>query len=208
MRTFFEVYANCLSRTCLRGIAYGAILATAGVASTSSRVMAAEPAPTQPPALLVETVPMQSPVPATIRTLDDLAGLTAGQLEALYRQSGPGPVPTGKVRGLALYPDARYPRAKSRAARVAWQGKVFDPSTGTATNRFFGVRMIQGTVYSGQSWLDGGAAMILDYQNTSKIYGNYRDEIRQVAPGLYLGLMYDRTINPPGFKMYFAFADQ
>ena len=150
---------------------------------------------------------MQSPSPAQIRNLDDLAGLSGSQLEALYRRSGPGPVPSGKVRGLALYPDSRFPKAKAKAARVAWQGKVFDPQTGTATNRFFGVRAIKGNVYSGQSWLDGGASMILDYQNTSKIYGNYRDEIRLVAPGLYLGLMYDRTTNPPAFKMYFAFSD-
>jgi len=134
--------------------------------------------------------------------------LSTPQLEALYRQSGPGPVPAGKVRGLALYPESRYPRAKSKAARVAWQGKVFDPASGTATNRFFGVRAIKGAVYSGQSWLDGGPSMILDYRNMSKVYSNYRDEIRQVAPGLYLGLMYDRTTNPPKFKMYFAFTDQ
>ncbi len=47
--------------------------------------------------------------------------------------------------------------------------------------------------------------MILDYEGTSRIYGNYRDEIRQVAPGLYLGLMYDRTTAPVTLKMYFAF---
>ena len=146
---------------------------------------------------------MQSPAP--VATLEDLARLSAPQLEALYRQSPPGPVPPGKVRGLALYPDARFPLAKSKAARVAWQGKVFSPETGTAVNRFFGLRAIKGKVYAGSSWLDGAPAMILDYEGTSRIYGNYRDEIRQVAPGLYLGLMYDRTTSPPGFKMYFAF---
>ena len=159
------------------------------------------------PVAMVETMPMQAPGVTVVRTLDDLADLSAMQLESLYRQSGPGSVPTGKVRGLALYPDARFPRAKSKAARVAWQGKVFNPETGTATNRFFGLRVIKGQVYSGQSWLDGGSSLILDYQNTSKIYGDYRDEIREVAPGVYLGLMYDRTTNPPGFKMYFAFSD-
>ncbi len=143
--------------------------------------------------------------PTTIRTLDDLSGLTAPQLDLLYRQSGPGPVPAGKVRGLALYPDSRFPRARSRAARVAWQGKVFQPETGTAVNRFFGLRAIKGNVYAGSSWLDGAPSMILDYEGTSRLYGNYRDEIRQVAPGLYLGLMYDRTMSPPGFKMYFSF---
>jgi hypothetical protein len=143
--------------------------------------------------------------PATIQTLDDLVSLSAPQLDQLYRQSGPGPMPPGKVVGRALYPDARHPRARSNAARIAWQGKVFDPETSTAVNRFFGVKAIQGKVYVGPSWLDGQPSIILDYEGTSKIYGNYRDEIRQFAPGLYLGLMYDRTKAPPTLKMYFAF---
>ena len=156
-----------------------------------------------PPLATFPLTPMQAP-PA-IRTLDDLASLSAPQLEALYHQSAPGPVPAGKVRGLALYPDSRIPRAKARAARVAWQGKVFSPESGTAVNRFFGVRAIKGNVYAGPSWLDGAPSMILDYEGTSRLYGNYRDEIRQIAPGIYLGLMYDRTMSPAGFKMYFAF---
>lgn len=151
----------------------------------------------------LEATPMQ--VPATIRTLDDLVTLSSPQLDQLYRQSGPGAVPAGKVVGRALYPDARFPRARSNAARIAWQGKVFDPETSTATNRFFGVKVIKGNVYSAPSWLDGNFSLILDYEGTSRIYGNYRDEIRQVAPGLYLGLMYDRTTSPPTLKMYFAF---
>ena len=182
------------------------VLTTSGSAARPEDILTGS-APSQSPNL-VEVRPQQAPTPPPVRTLDDLASLSSAQLEGLYRQSGPGPVPIGKVRGLALYPDSRYPRAKARAARVAWQGKVFDPATGTATNRFFGVRMIKGAVYSGPSWLDGGAALILDYQATSKVYGNYRDEIRQIAPGLYLGLMYDRSVNPPAFKMYFAFADR
>lgn len=153
--------------------------------------------------LTAEASSMQEP--ATIRTLDDLVTLSASQLDQLYRQSQPGPVPTGKVRGRALYPDARFPKARSSAARIAWQGKVFDPETSTAINRFFGVRMIRGNVYIAPSWLDGAPSMILDYDGTSKIYGSYRDEIRQVAPGLYLGLMYDRTKSPVDLKMYFAF---
>ena len=151
----------------------------------------------------LETTPMQAP--AAIRNLDDLVPLSAPQLEQLYRQSGPGPVPTGKVRGRALYPDSRFPRARSNAARFAWQGKVFDPESSSAINRFFGIRAIKGNVYAGPSWLDGNPSIILDYEGTSKIYGDYRDEIRQVAPGLYLGLMYDRTTAPPVLKMYFAF---
>ena len=190
-----------------RGLApLGAILALSAALGTAD--LAASAADPAPATTTREMIPMQDQGPAPIRTVDDLAGLSAPQLEGLYRQGTAGGMPTGKVRGLALYPDSRFPRAKSNAAKLAWQGKVFDPESGTAVNRFFGVRAIRGTVYSGQSWLDGGNSLILDYQNTSKVYGNYRDEIREVAPGVYLGLMYDRTTNPPTFKMYFAFTDR
>jgi hypothetical protein len=154
----------------------------------------------------LETTPMQGGI--AIRTLDDLVTLSAVQLDQLYRQSGPGQVPCGKVVGRALYPDSRFPKARSNAARIAWQGKVFDPESSTATNRFFGVKAIKGNLYVAPSWLDGCPSLILDYEHTSRIYGDYRDEIRQVAPSLYLGLMYDRTTAPPHLKMYFAFERQ
>jgi hypothetical protein len=176
-----------------RNVGILGLIATTLLTAGLARAQAGEP----------EATPMQAPAP--IRTLDDLVRLSAPQLDQLYAQAEPGPVPTGKVVGRALYPDARFPRARSNAARFAWQGKVFDPSTSTATNRFFGVKAIKGNVYIGPSWSDGQPSMILDYEDTSRIYGNYRDEIRQVAPGLYLGLMYDRTTSPPTLKMYFAF---
>ncbi len=149
--------------------------------------------------------PMQAPAP--IRTLDDLVPLTGPQLEALYRQGQAGAIPTGKVRGRALYPDARFPKLRSDAARLAWQGKVFRPESSTAVNRFFGLRVIEGNVAHGPSWLDGQPSIILDYEGTSRLYGPYRDEIRQVAPGLYLGLMYDRRTAPPDMKMFFCFQE-
>ena len=46
--------------------------------------------------------------------------------------------------------------------------------------------------------------MVLDYSQTSLVYANNRDEIRQVAPGLFLGLMYDRSTAPPRLAMYFS----
>jgi len=81
---------------------------------------------------------------------------------------------------------------------------VFEPCQNTAVNRFFCVRIIRGQVYEGCSWHDGAPALILDYGQTSFVYQHYRDEIRQVAPGLYLGIMYDRTKAPPKVVMYFA----
>ncbi|MDB5352280.1 MAG: hypothetical protein JWN86_3527 [Planctomycetota bacterium] len=141
----------------------------------------------------------------TVSTLNDLAGLSPAQLEGLYARSGPGAIPRGKVRGLALLRSGtRLGPAISRGARVAWQGKVFDADGMSSVNRFFGVKAVRANVSYGPSWRDGNPAIILDYSQTSKLYEPYRDELREVAPGLYLGLMFDRRTTPPGLKMYFA----
>ena len=144
--------------------------------------------------------------PGPITSMGDLARLTPGQLDALYLRSAPAAPPAGRVRGRALIaPGSALAGPISAGSRVMWQGKTFRAADSTAINRFFGVPIIRGRVYQGASWLDGRPSLILDYQGTSRLYANYRDEIRQVGPGLFLGLMYDRTTAPPDLRMYFAF---
>jgi hypothetical protein len=145
----------------------------------------------------------QPPQPAL--TVEQLLGMSPAQIENVYRQGTATAIPPGRVRGTALLaPGTRRARVVSRGARLLWQGKVFEEGQSTAVNRFFGMRIIRGQLYQGPSWLDGGPSLVLDYSQTSRIYADNRDEIRQVAPGLFLGLMYDRTTSPPELKMYFA----
>lgn len=139
------------------------------------------------------------------RGLGDLARMSPEHLEALFARSSPGEIPRGRVRGLALVrPGTKMAPILSRGARLAWQGKVFDGDGRSSVNRFFGVKAVRAEVAYGPSWRDGNPAIILDYGRTSKVYAPYRDELREVAPGLYLGLMFDRRTSPPGLKMYFA----
>jgi hypothetical protein len=134
-----------------------------------------------------------------------LLRLTGPELEALYRQGQAVGVPPGRVRGTALLaPGARRNEAMATGTRLVWQGKVFEAGGGVAVNRFFGLPVVRAQVYQETSWYDGGASLVLDYSRTSRIYARYRDEIREVAPGLFLGLMYDGTVSPPCLKMYFA----
>jgi hypothetical protein len=147
----------------------------------------------------------QTPSVSAAITLDGLRQMSPAELETLYRQGAAVAIPEGPIRGTALLaPGTRRARAVSRGARLIWQGKVFEPGQTTAVNRFFGMRMIRAQVYQGPSWLDGRPSLVLDYSQTSRIYADNRDEIRQVAPGLFLGLMYDRTTAPPRLQMYFA----
>jgi hypothetical protein len=150
-----------------------------------------------------------APAPPSTVTLDALLQMSPSEIETIYRQGTAAAIPPGRVRGTALLaPGTRRARTLSRGARLFWQGKVIEPDQATAVNRFFGVRMIRGQLYQGPSWLDGAPALVLDYSQTSRIYAGNRDEIRQVAPGLFLGLMYDRTVTPPRLSMYFALEEQ
>src|SRR5512135_528278 len=93
-------------------------------------------------------------------------------------------MPRGRVRGIPIVaPGSRFGPAASRAGRLVWQGKIFRDDGATAVNRFFGVRAVRGKVSHGPSWVDGRPSLLLDYRGTSLVYGRYRDEIREVAPG-------------------------
>ena len=139
-------------------------------------------------------------------TVDALTKLSPAMLDDVYRQGVAGCVPVGKVRGTALVsPGSPINPIASKVSRVFWQGKIFHDGGTSAVNRFVGVPIIAGQVYQGTSWLDGRPSLILDYEHTSKVYRKYRDEIRLVGPGLYLGLMHDRTTPDHRLKMYFAF---
>lgn len=141
--------------------------------------------------------------------VDRLVQMSGPELDALYRQGTSVGLPPGRVRGTALLaPGTRRNAALARGTRLVWQGKLFEPAEASAVNRFFGLPMIRAQVFQDQSWLDGAPALVLDYSRTSRVYAQYRDEIRQVAPGLFLGLMYARTTPQPTLRMYFVLESQ
>ena len=81
-----------------------------------------------------------------------------------------------------------------------WQGKTFDAAHGTLRNRIlaFGLNAIVAEVYKSPSWFDNKECIVLDYSKTSLIAEHVRDEIRQIGPGIYLGIVYwdkDKTIH-------------
>ena len=138
-------------------------------------------------------------------TIADLQAMSDAQLEALYRSSPAAAMPAGRVRGTALLRTGTpLARPMSAGSRLVWQGKMFHPEESAAVNRFFGLPVVRAQVYSRPSLLDGQPALVLDYGQTSLVYQPYRDEIRQVAPGLLLGRMYDRRTAPPSLARVFA----
>jgi hypothetical protein len=128
----------------------------------------------------------------------DVHGLLAmppQELDDLFRSvSDPGPVPAGEGEGTVLFaPGQPISETAARLTHlVAWKGKVFDPEHGQLRNEIgpLGTRAVRAAVDLGPSWLDGRPAIVLDYSRTSLLAHWVRDEIRQVAPGLYLGIVY------------------
>lgn len=131
-----------------------------------------------------------------------LLDLSQSELDDLFRASGAGPIPAGEAAGtVIIHPGTILADIAADAAEaVAWQGKVFDPVSKTLKNKVTaaGVQEVQAAVDFGESWFDHKTCIVLDYSKTSTVAHAVRDEIRQVAPGLYLGIVFigeKKTIN-------------
>ncbi|MEA2688314.1 MAG: hypothetical protein QOD51_921 [Candidatus Eremiobacteraeota bacterium] len=123
-----------------------------------------------------------------------LLAMTGEQLDKLFADSPPGPIPDGDAEGTAII-GAGTPFSSEIAEFInifAWKGKTFDGKRGVLTNRItlIGLNAIVAEVYVDKSWFDGKDCITLDYSKTSMVAHWIRDEIREVSPGFYLGLVY------------------
>jgi hypothetical protein len=133
----------------------------------------------------------------------DLVRMNRCQLEELYRNAQIGCPPCGVANGRAIInPGSRFTVPASHAIRVLWQGKVIQNDM--MVNRVFGLRAVHARVYTGESWLDGKPSIIMDYAGTSKLFPDIRDEVRELSPGLYLGVTHKRTDHGPELKAFFT----
>jgi hypothetical protein len=123
-----------------------------------------------------------------------LLTMNQSELDDLFLASPAGPTAAGEARGTVLFnPGGPFEDVAAKIAHLLfWQGKVFDPEQGVLRNEILpvGLRAIAARVYRAPGWLDGQESIILDYSETSLVAHWIRDEIRQVAPGVYLGVVF------------------
>ncbi len=138
-------------------------------------------------------------------SLEALTHWSWPDLEQLYRQADAGAIPVGYTPGRPIYcPDGRFAGVHSRVTHALWHGKIFDPCTGTLVNQWAGFKAIKAQVSYGPSLLDGRPSIIMDYSETSHVWADVRDEVREVAPGVYLGRMYRLKHGCYEFQYFFA----
>ena len=150
----------------------------------------------------MDTTERASPV----RTLNDLAVLDPDQLMKLYKTAR---TPTleeldGKLTGRMLaVPRLQKPQVSALLQKFArsrlfpWQGKTFMHETsnhGHGVNRLLGERVTRFRFHTfvGRSHAGDFDAVHLDYSHDGNppVVRKVKDEVREVAPGVYLGLAY------------------
>src|SRR3974390_3333148 len=137
--------------------------------------------------------PQAISLPSAPIAMESLAHSDQTTLEALYRSASVGSLPSGPFAGRAIpYPGTRRGVRQSKLIGVLWKGKEFPDSTTMVNRLALGMHAVHADMYYGESWLDGRPTLVLDYANTSRLFGSARDEMREVAPGQYLGLTYVR----------------
>ena len=125
---------------------------------------------------------------------DELLTMTPDELDELFRQSLAGAIPDGEADGavlLASGTELSGPLSKL-IHFVGWKGKVFDRERGELLNKVspLGLEAVRAKVYKDTSWFDDKETIVLDYSKTSLVAQWIRDEIREVSPGVYLGLVF------------------
>lgn len=130
-------------------------------------------------------------------TVKKFLKMSRDELDEIYRNAEAGPVPPGDTKGVAILAGSCMAGFFAFIARIfAWQGKVFDifapPDSGVLVNKItpFGIRGIVAKVYRENSWMDKRETIVIDYSKTSLFARKIRDEIREVEPGVYLGVVW------------------
>lgn len=132
----------------------------------------------------------------TVQTLTttDLVKMSQTELDELYQNSPIGEIPDGDSKGTAMIiPGSVLAKVLLLPIKLlAWQGKVFYRDQDFLLNKVspFSFKAIKAKIYRGESWVCEGESTILDYSKTSFVAQKIRDEIREVAPGIYLGSAY------------------
>jgi hypothetical protein len=115
-------------------------------------------------------------------------------LDLLFRSSPAGDLPHGRLPGTGLlFPGTPVCAPLAWLLQLlVWQGKETEASGRSLKNLIgpLGMRSIRALLSHDRSWVDGENCVLIDYSTTSIVARSVRDEVRLVAPDLYLGVVW------------------
>lgn len=140
--------------------------------------------------------------------VDRMLKMSKADLNELFSRSPAGEIPVGRGRGTVIFaPGTPFAWLVAKIAFfIAWRGKVLDPERGELLNIVspFGVKAIRARVYKDPSWKDERECIVIDYSKSSFVARRVRDEIREVAPGVFLGQVFWSKSNILKFALVFS----
>jgi hypothetical protein len=178
----------------LGSLAIFAGISAAQAPAKSDFATAPKPAADAPSVTILPTPTGASVYPSSMTyTAKCLAKMGECDLIDIYKHGVVTQVPCGYTPGIVIYkPGSIITCPMSKLMKLTgWQGKYI-PGDGTMVNRQFWVPAIKAAIMDGESWIDGKPTLVFEYENTSLICNRYRDEIREVSPGVFLGCMHRR----------------
>ena len=123
-----------------------------------------------------------------------LIAMRRPELARLFSSGRVGAIPDGRGRGTVLLGTGGL--AAQVAARLsydfAWRGKVVSARAARLLNILtpLQIEAIEAVIYKQASWYDDAPCIVLDYSKTSFAARMIRDEIREIAPGVFLGIVF------------------
>jgi hypothetical protein len=132
----------------------------------------------------------------TINTADPstLIATKRPELARLFSSGRAGAIPDGRGRGTVLLGTGGLvaQMAAHLSYALAWRGKVVNARTARLLNILtpLQIEAIEAVIYKQDSWYDGAPCIVLDYSKTSFAARLVRDEIREIAPGVFLGIVF------------------
>ena len=158
---------------------------------------------------------------ASVLDLAALRRMSYAELDELYRNAKrPNTISDldGHARGAMLAwrrprtgPITWWLRVFGASTGFPWEGKSFDDGTGINRVTFFGKRKwFPFKTRFDKSFLDGKPTFVLDYSGPGNppLIRSIVDEIREVAPGLYLGPAALNFRGRPRPVLFFAVSHQ
>ncbi|QEL19661.1 hypothetical protein [Limnoglobus roseus] len=119
--------------------------------------------------------------------------LSPDELTAQFTAGAATQPPAAAYRARVVwYENALVPRFRARVQSILFRGKTF-ADDGSFTNRFVGFSALPSQGRTDTSWVDGQPAYVLEYPLNYPLFGSYRDELREVVPGVWIGRVWNRT---------------
>ena len=141
----------------------------------------------------------------------DLLNMSQDKIDELYKQGSVGEIPDGASEGIAIIAAGTvFAKVFALLSKLFfWRGKFFVRDQNFFLNilPLFGIRAFKGEIYKGNGRFTEGETIILDYSQTSLIFKQVKEEMREIAPGFYLAQVYigdkrvsNFTLEFPNFK--------